>query len=123
MTTSNKRKRPHGSQSARKRLSGKLVAGTRARMCLSVGDFAACLGVSLASAYRWEADTWPRLRPSVAAIAVALAAKPDDELKALGAAIVAAREAGQAFQASRLVLDAVATTAAGVVVGDAVGAT
>lgn len=95
-------------KSPRKRLSGKLIAGVRARMQLGVPDFAACLGVSLATAYRWEAAIWPRLRPSVAALVIALDGMSDEALKKLGAAVAKACASDEAFAAPRLVLDAVA---------------
>lgn len=94
--------------SPRKRLSGKAIATVRERMGLSVADFAAALGVSLASAYRWEATSWPKLRPTPAALVTALAAMSDDALKTLGQEITHAIAGGGPFGASRLVLDAVA---------------
>lgn len=93
-----------------KRMSGKAIAQVRSQMDLHVNDFAACLGVSPASVYRWETTPKPRPRPSVAKVLAALATLSSGDLATLGVAIKSVFTANSptaAITASQLVLAAI----------------
>jgi hypothetical protein len=82
----------------RARITGKQIAGLRARMYLNVQEFAGALGVHASSVYRWEATARPALRPSMQAIIERLLKLDDDHLKLAGEAIKLALAAEQTDQ-------------------------
>lgn len=101
-------KRPRGPKSP-KRVNGLTTLRVRSRLYLNVQQFSTALGLHPSTVYRWEVQAAAaHVRPQPAAIIAKLHDLDDDALKALGVAVRAAIDAGQAMRATQLLLNAAA---------------